>query len=58
MQSNHYPAWDRLLPLGGTSAYKSDWVFYIHGFNQSFKKTLDASYEIAQQYKVEVIVFS
>ncbi|MEM9807093.1 MAG: alpha/beta hydrolase [Cyanobacteria bacterium P01_D01_bin.56] len=38
--------------------YKSDWVFYIHGFNQSFKKTLDASYEIAQKYKVEVIVFS
>ncbi|NEZ65169.1 alpha/beta hydrolase [Leptolyngbyaceae cyanobacterium CCMR0082] len=38
--------------------YKSNWVFYIHGFNQSFKKTLDASYEIAQKYKVEVIVFS
>lgn len=40
------------------TTYKSDWVFYIHGFNQSFKKTLDASYEIAQKYNVEVIVFS
>lgn len=38
--------------------FKSDWVFYIHGFNQSFKKTLDAGYEIAQKYDVEVILFS
>ena len=38
--------------------YKSDWVFYIHGFNESFKKTIDTGYEISQKYGVEVIVFS
>lgn len=38
--------------------YKSDWVFFIHGFNQSFRKTIDAGYRISQKYGVEVIVFS
>ena len=38
--------------------FKSDWVFFIHGFNQSFRKTIDTSYQISQKYGVEVIVFS
>ena len=38
--------------------FKSNWVFFIHGFNQSFRKTLDTSYAISQKYGVEVIVFS
>ena len=38
--------------------YKSDWVFYIHGFNQSFRQSIEASREIAQKYGVDVIVFS
>ncbi|NEP54535.1 MAG: alpha/beta hydrolase, partial [Moorea sp. SIO3C2] len=36
----------------------SEWVFYIHGFNQSFKKTLEASLDLTQTYGVNVIVFS
>ena len=38
--------------------YKSDWVFYVHGFDQSFRQTLDASHQIAQRYAVDVIVVS
>ncbi|WP_264324102.1 alpha/beta hydrolase [Romeriopsis navalis] len=38
--------------------YSSDWVFYIHGFNQSFKDSLEASWRISQRYNVDVIVFS
>lgn len=38
--------------------YKSDWVFFIHGFNQSFRQTLSTSQRIAEKYGVEVIVFS
>lgn len=38
--------------------FKSNWVFFIHGFNQSFRKTIDTSHTISQKYGVEVIVFS
>ena len=53
-----YKLFEEIIEGIKEQTYKSDWVFYIHGFNQSFKKTLDASYEITQKYKVEVIVFS
>lgn len=33
-------------------------VFFVHGFNQSFKKNLEKSLEIEEQYGVEVIAFS
>ncbi|MEM7772289.1 MAG: alpha/beta hydrolase [Cyanobacteria bacterium P01_A01_bin.37] len=36
----------------------SEWVFYIHGYNQSFRKTLEASWDLEQTYGVNVIVFS
>jgi esterase/lipase superfamily enzyme len=38
--------------------YKKTWVFYIHGFNQSFAQGLEASRQIAQVYDVDVILFS
>ncbi|HEY9735581.1 MAG TPA: alpha/beta hydrolase [Trichocoleus sp.] len=38
--------------------YKQQWVFYIHGFNQSFQQSLEASWRIAQLYGVDVILFS
>ena len=34
------------------------WVLYVHGYNQSFKDSLDASRAIAQRYNVGVIAFS
>ncbi len=37
---------------------KKNCVFFVHGFNQSFKKNLEKSLEIEKQHKVEVIVFS
>lgn len=41
-----------------TGEISSEWVFYIHGYNQSFRKTLEASWDLAQTYGVNVIVFS
>ncbi|MEM8779969.1 MAG: alpha/beta hydrolase [Cyanobacteria bacterium P01_G01_bin.49] len=41
-----------------TKKYQLNWVFYIHGFNQSFLESLEASRDIAQRYNVDVIVFS
>lgn len=38
--------------------YKKTWVFYIHGFNQSFSQGLEASWQISQVYEVDVILFS
>lgn len=38
--------------------YRQHWVFYIHGFNQSFAQTLEASREISRIYDVDVILFS
>lgn len=37
---------------------RSSWVFYVHGFNQSFRSSLDACQEISQTYNVDVINFS
>ena len=33
-------------------------VFFVHGFNQSFKKNLDKSYAMQEKHGVEVIAFS
>lgn len=41
-----------------TGVRRSNWVFYIHGFNQSFRSSLDACQEISQTYGVDVINFS
>ena len=41
-----------------TGVRQSNWVFYIHGFNQSFRSSLDACQEISQAYGVDVINFS
>ncbi|NEP03117.1 MAG: alpha/beta hydrolase [Symploca sp. SIO2E9] len=38
--------------------YKPNWVFYITGFNQSCRKSLDTSWQFAQKYDVDVITFS
>ena len=38
--------------------YKKNWVFYVPGFNQSSRGGLDASFQIAQKYDVDVILFS
>lgn len=38
--------------------YRQHWVFYIHGFNQSFAQSLEASREISRIYDVDVILFS
>lgn len=34
------------------------WVFYIHGFNQSFENALETSRDIAERYQVNVICFT
>ncbi|WP_430518387.1 alpha/beta hydrolase [Aliivibrio sp.] len=41
------------LTLGGKNG-----VFFVHGFNQSFKKNLEKSLAIERTYGVEVIAFS
>lgn len=33
-------------------------VFYVHGYNKTFKESLEQSWEIHKHYKVEVVVFS
>jgi hypothetical protein len=38
--------------------YKKTWIFYIHGFNQSFADGLRASWDITQVYDVDVMLFS
>ncbi len=35
-----------------------DCVFYVHGFNQSFKDSLEQSYALQQRYGVGVVTFS
>jgi esterase/lipase superfamily enzyme len=37
---------------------KKNWVFYIHGFNQSFLESLTACHRIQTLYDVDVITFS
>ncbi|WP_019026179.1 alpha/beta hydrolase [Colwellia piezophila] len=37
---------------------KKNCVFFVHGFNQSFKKNLEKAYDIEKLYGVEVIAFS
>jgi esterase/lipase superfamily enzyme len=37
---------------------KKNCVFFIHGFNQSFKKNLKKCLELERQHKVEVVAFS
>jgi esterase/lipase superfamily enzyme len=34
------------------------WVFYIHGFDQSFEQVLNASRDISERYQVNVICFT
>jgi esterase/lipase superfamily enzyme len=34
------------------------WVFYIHGFDQSFEKALAASRDLVERYEVNVICFT
>jgi esterase/lipase superfamily enzyme len=38
--------------------YKRNWVFYIPGFNQSSRSSLDVSWQITQKYDVNVVLFS
>lgn len=38
--------------------YKRNWVFYIPGYNQSSRSSLDASWQISQKYEVDVVLFS
>jgi esterase/lipase superfamily enzyme len=38
--------------------HKKTWVFFIHGFNQSFAKGLEAGWQLSQLYDVGVILFS
>ena len=38
--------------------YKRNWVFYIPGYNQSSRSSLDASWQISQKYDVDVVLFS
>lgn len=35
-----------------------EWIFYIHGFNQSFEKSLNACHDLHEQYGVNIIIFS
>lgn len=39
-------------------SYRKTWVFFVHGFNQSFAKGLEASWQLSQLYDVDVILFS
>jgi len=41
-----------------TGALSGDWVFFVHGFNQSFKDNLEKCRKIQQIYGVNVIAFS
>lgn len=38
--------------------YRKHWVFYIHGFNQSFSQALEASHTISRLYDVDIILFT
>ena len=38
--------------------YRKTWMFFIHGFNQSFARGLETCWQISQVYDVEVILFS
>jgi len=38
--------------------YKKTWLFFVHGFNQSFAKGLESSWNFSQLYDVDVILFS
>jgi esterase/lipase superfamily enzyme len=37
---------------------REDWVLYIHGFNQSFRESLQTSWELQQRYQVNILAFS
>lgn len=43
---------------GRLTSKKKNCVFFVHGFNQSFKKNLEKSLEIEKQHGVEVVAFS
>jgi hypothetical protein len=38
--------------------HRCNWLFYVHGFNQSFPQGLKDSWAIAQRYDVDMVVFS
>lgn len=38
--------------------HRCNWIFYVHGFNQSFPQGLKDSWAIAQRYDVDMVVFS
>lgn len=46
--------------LAGIQAgtYRKTWVFFIHGFNQTFASGLQTSWQLSQLYDVDVILFS
>lgn len=37
---------------------KQDGVFYVHGYNRSFKESLEQAHEVHKRYKLGVLVFS
>lgn len=41
-----------------SGTYRKHWVLYIHGFNQTFRESLDTSHDISRTYDVDVIAFS
>lgn len=49
---------DQIMAGIKAGTYKKTWVFFIHGFNQSFAKGLETSWQLSQVYNVEVILFS
>jgi hypothetical protein len=38
--------------------YRKTWIFYVHGFNQSFAQTLIDSQRISDAYDADIILFS
>jgi hypothetical protein len=49
---------DEVLAGIQAGTYKKSWVFFVHGFNQSFATGLEASWQLSQLYDVDVILFS
>ena len=49
---------DQVMAGIKAGTYKKTWLFFIHGFNQSFAGGLETSWQLSQIYNVDVILFS
>ncbi|MBD1910885.1 MULTISPECIES: alpha/beta hydrolase [unclassified Leptolyngbya] len=49
---------NRIITAIGAGELKADWLFYVHGFNQSFRGNLEECRRLEQTYGVNIIAFS